>query len=300
MKKRLIGLSLCFSLLLPSFTFADSIHEGSRETQEAFVMKYYGMSSEFAKELKDSDLKKLSSEAPVKSNNKEEYFRIERPTFNSSFSTRSSLNSPVVTKISKEEALQESTQASLNEGLISPLGNSDSVTKTTDWLKLETNMTYYTQNGSVSVLASWLKSASSKRKDVLAIGLSNNVAPIKDTASFNHKVELYSPADFIWNSFSDTTADISFQPGGVSAKFDLANPPVAIRNEKAYLTFKVAPREGNTWKTNSLYDTFGYYRHLQKNISLSYGVSIPLGGNISLGSSTSFDEVNSFAQIKFQ
>ncbi|MNT08577.1 hypothetical protein D3C72_1433240 [compost metagenome] len=184
---------------------------------------------------------------------------------------------------------------------ISTLGNSNSKTTTVSWLKLETNMTYYKTSGAVSVYATWLKTANYTKLDILAIGLSENVAPKNGTASFSHKLDWYNPIDSTWSVMNGPGANISYHPGGASAKFNLATPSVqAYKNERAYLSLTVVPREGGSWKALSYYDTLGYYRHQETIFTVSPSISIPKGGSLGLSSADSFADVDSFAQIQYK
>ncbi|WP_068615083.1 hypothetical protein [Paenibacillus tuaregi] len=305
MLKKAIVFSLLFCLVFPGLS---SANEGSqlttREEQEQYVINKYGISKEFAQDLTDKDLKKFSSQQPIVSENKEEYFRIEyEPTKsnnNKGLKTADVESKPIITKLTKEQALAEVEQAKRNEGAISPLSNSDSDVKVTDWLRLETNMTYYANNGTISNYATWLKDASNKKLDILALGVNQGVAIKKGTASFSHKAELWDGTYSKWDTFTDNSADIVYDVGGVAAKFDLFNSPRQTQNERAYISVTVLPREGSTWKVGSVYDTKGYYRHQETQATISPSVSLPLGGSLGLTYADKFADVNSFCQLTYK
>ncbi|WP_245338921.1 hypothetical protein [Paenibacillus shirakamiensis] len=276
----------------------------SREEQEQYVIKTYEISKEFAHDLTDKDLKKFSSQRPVVSTNKEEYFRIEYEQENSSngkmLKTLEEESKPVITKITKEQALAEVELAKKNEELISPFAISDSDVKVTDWLRLETNMTYYTNNGTISNYATWLKEASNKKLDILALGVNQDVGIKKGTVSFSHKAEFWDGTYSKWDPYTDNSADIVYDIGRVAASFNIFDSFRQKQNERAYISVTVLPRQGDNWNVGALYDTKGYYRHQQTQITFTPGVTLPLGGSLGVSFSDRFIDVNTFCQFTYK
>ncbi|WP_342572444.1 hypothetical protein MKY85_09400 [Paenibacillus sp. FSL R5-0749] len=295
--KKLI-ISLCLFLCAPTQIFAD---QDNRSEKEKHIVQSYGISTEFASDLTDNDLEKLLAKEPRMKSNKDEYFKLvhlinEDNQMMRSFSEDNT--NTVVTKVTREEALNEIAKEMQNEISIQSVG--DSKTTTTSWLRLETNMTYYNTNGQVSVRFQWLKNAYYNKEDILAIGLSNNVAPLNNTASFVHKTDTYNPLNMDWREYTENNATLRYHPGGVTAQFNLFSPAMNYRDERGYLSFTVKPRESGKWTLNSFYDTLGYYRHQEKVFSISPSVSIPIGGSLSLNQQDKFSEVDSFAQLQYK
>ncbi|CAI6021770.1 hypothetical protein PAECIP112173_00278 [Paenibacillus sp. JJ-100] len=299
-KVKMLILVLCLFALSSASVFAE---ESNRIEKEKKVVQSYGISSEFAKDLTDQDLERFLAQEPRIKLNRDEYFKFvhtvnKNPQMKTQMRDSEDNISTTVTKVSKEEALEEIANEIQNE--ISTLSVGDAKTTTTSWLRLETNMTYYNNNGQVSVRFQWLKNANYKREDILAIGLSNNVAPLNNTASFVHKTDTYNPLNMDWREYSENNATLRYHPGGVTAQFNLFSPAMNYKDERGYLSFTVKPREGGKWNLNSFYDTLGYYRHQEKVFSVSPSVSIPIGGSLSLSQQDKFSEVDSFAQIQYK
>ncbi len=311
MNKKMIPLMLGFLLALPSLAGAEPSPETSNADRlqlEAEAVERLGISSEFAADLTDQDLQEFLKETPKQTTNKEQYFRIV--TLNNTDETNSRSRSlanedpqPIITEITKEQAEQEvqTAKSQTNGGGISTQAVTDGDVKSTDWLKLETNMTMYNANGQVSARFSWLKESGYKGTDVLGIALSDRMAPLKNTASFTHKTDYYNPATMKWTEYteSDANATLTYHAGGASAKFNLFNPAYQYRDERGYLTFKVAPRFGTTWESPARYDIQGTYAHQSRSVSGTIGISIPLGASLSITPSTSFSNVDTFVQIKY-
>lgn len=304
--KKLLPILFTMFLVVPSVSLASTTLD--RDSLENEVVKKYGISKEFAQDLNDTDLSVFNSTVPISKTNTDEYFRIVTPVSNTYGSNNSiqsftvSESHPIVTKISKEQAFKEVALSEQKDDTISTQSVNDADTVSTSWLRLETNITLYNENGQVSARYTWLKNAGYRGNDVIGIALSNNMAPLNNTASYVHKADIYNPSTLKWWEYTEPSANATnkYHSGGFTSSFSLFAPAFNYKNERGYLTFKVSPRNSNVWTKNAKYDAKGSYAHQSKTISGGIGISILLGGNLSVTPTDRFSNVDTFAQVTYK